>query len=251
MEFKNKTVLVVGASGGIGNKTSEVLLELGYKVIGTYHKDKPGIENLSKYENFHAIELDISNKDSVKEFQNEQKNDLYAVVNCSGIVEFENEDVSKDLEIWDRTIATNLSGNFYLAKYFFDKLEQNGRFIMISSTDSYYGSAHTVAYAASKMGVNSLTKSVSLLFKDKKVLVNSIAPGWVLTKMTEGEGEEFLEKVAEMNPLGRIGKPEDIAKVIKFLLSGDATYINGQVISVEGGYTNQDPTLLLEEDVVS
>lgn len=101
------------------------------------------------------------------------------------------------------------------------------------------------------MGVNSLTKSLSLLFKDKKILVNSVAPGWVLTKMTEGEGEEFLGKVAEMNPLSRIGKPEDIAKVIKFLLSDDSSYINGQVISVEGGYTNQDPTLLLEEDVVS
>jgi len=251
MANKNKTVIVIGASGGIGNKTSEILLDLGYEVIGTYYKDKPNVENLAKNENFQSVEVDISNKDSIKKFRNDYDKELYAIVNCSGVVEFEGSGVDKDFEIWDRTISTNLSGNYYLAKVFFDRIVQNGRFIMISSTDSYYGGSVTAAYAASKMGVNSLTKSLSLLFKDKKILVNSIAPGWVLTKMTEGEGKEFLSKVAEMNPLGRIGKPEDIAKVIKFLLSDDASYINGQVISVEGGYTNQDPTLLLEEDVVS
>ncbi|MFC1622227.1 SDR family NAD(P)-dependent oxidoreductase [Patescibacteria group bacterium] len=251
MEIKNKTILVVGASGGIGNKTSEILLGQGYKVIGTYYKDKPNIENLTNHENFESKELDVSNKESIKKFRQSLNESLYAVINCSGIVEFEGEGLDKDFDIWDRTIATNLSGNYYLAKVFFDDIEQNGRFIMISSTDSYYGGSVTAAYAASKMGVNSLTKSLSLLFKDRKILVNTIAPGWVLTKMTEGEGKEFLDKVAEMNPLGRIGQPNDIAKVIKFLLSEDSNYLNGQVISVEGGYTNQDPTLLLEEDVVS
>lgn len=251
MEINNKTVLVVGASGGIGNKTSEILLELGYKVIGTYYKDAPEIENLTKYDNFQSAELNVSDKNAVTDFHNDLKIDLYAIVNCSGIVEFEGDSIEKDFDIWDRTIATNLSGNYYLAKIFSDDIEKNGRFIMISSTDAYYGGSVTVAYAASKMGVNSLTKSLSLLLKGKKILVNSIAPGWVLTKMTKDEGKEFLGKVAEMNPLGRIAKPDDIAKVIKFLLSDDASYINGQVISVEGGYTNQDPTLALEEDIVS
>ena len=251
MDKENKTVIVIGASGGIGNKTSELLLDLGYNVIGTFYKDKPNIENLTNKKGFQAFEVDISDIDSINRLKENYENELYAIVNCSGIVDFEGESIEKDFEIWDRTIRTNLSGNYYLAKLFSDKLMQNGRFIMISSTDSYYGGSVTAAYAASKIGVNSLTKSLSLLFKDKKVLVNSIAPGWVLTKMTEGEGKEFLGKVAEMNPLGRLGKPEDIAKVIKFLLSDDSSYINGQVISVEGGYTNQDPTLLLEEDVVN
>ena len=91
------------------------------------------------------------------------------------------------------------------------------------------------------------TKSLSLSMKNKKIRVNSVAPGWVLTPMTEGEGEEFLNKVAALNPLGRIAKPEDVANLIQFLLSEKADYLNGQVISLEGGYTNQDPTLLLEE----
>lgn len=247
---ETKTVILIGASGGIGNKTAEILLEIGYKVIGTFYKDKPNIENLLDKDNFQAVEVDISSIESLKKMKDSIDGELYAVVNCSGIAEFEGESIEKDFEIWNRIIATNLSGNYYLAKILSDKLIENGRFIMISSTDSYYGGSVTAAYAASKMGVNSLTKSLSLLFKDKKILVNSVAPGWVLTKMIEGEGKEFLGKVAEMNPLSRLGEPEDIAKVIKFLLSDDSSYVNGQVISVEGGYTNQDPTLLLEEDVV-
>lgn len=119
---------------------------------------------------------------------------------------------------------------------------------MTSSTDSYYGGSITASYAASKAGVNSLTKSLSLLFQDKKIRVNAVAPGWVSTPMIEGESEEFYKKLAETNPLGRIAEPEDIGNVIKFLLSEDANYINGQVIAVDGGYTNQDPTLLIEEE---
>lgn len=130
-------------------------------------------------------------------------------------------------------------------------MEDNGRFIMTSSTDAFYGGSVTAAYAASKIGINSLTKSLSLMFKDKKVLVNTVAPGWVFTNMTMGEGKEFLDEVAKMNPLKRNAMPIDIAKVIRFLVSEDAAYINGQVISIEGGYTNQDPTLLLEEEAVS
>lgn len=119
---------------------------------------------------------------------------------------------------------------------------------MISSTDSYYGGSITASYAASKAGVNSLTKSFCLLFKDKKIRVNSIAPGWVSTPMIEGNSKEFYDKLTEINPLNKIALPEDIAKVIKFLLSNDSDYLNGQVITVDGGYTNQDPTLLIEEE---
>jgi len=119
---------------------------------------------------------------------------------------------------------------------------------MISSTDSYFGGSITAAYAASKAGINSLTKSLSLQFKDKKIRVNSIAPGWVSTPVIEGNSLEFYKKLAEANPLKKIANPEDIANVIKFLLSSDADYLNGQVITVDGGYTNQDPTLVIEEE---
>jgi 3-oxoacyl-[acyl-carrier protein] reductase len=82
------------------------------------------------------------------------------------------------------------------------------------------------------------------------ISVNSIAPGWVNTRMIQDSGEDFLKEVADVNPLKRIADPKDISNLVKFLLKPESEYINGQVITVDGGYTNQDPTLLLEEDTV-
>ena len=156
--------------------------------------------------------------------------------------------MDKDIEAWKETIEVNLSSSYYLARLFRENLRENGRFVMISSTDSFFGGAITASYSASKAGVNSLTKSLSLFFKDKKIRVNTIAPGWVSTPMIAGSSDSFYRKLAENNPLGRIAKPEDVAKVIKFLLSEDSDYLNGQVITLDGSYTNQDITLMFEEE---
>ncbi len=249
-----QTALLFGAPGGIGNRVAEILLSEGYSVIGTYFQHPERIENLEQHAHFRGLAVDLKSIESVKELQKLVCTDhpkLFAVINCSGIVKFEGESLENDLEIWHETIAVNLTGNYYLAKIFQPYLSENGRFIMISSTDSYFGGAITASYAASKSGVNSLTKSLSLLLQDKKVRVNAIAPGWVETPMTEVNGDEFLKKVAEINPLKRNAKPSDVAHLVKFLLSPEASYINGQVINLEGGYTNQDPTLLLEEEALS
>lgn len=242
-------ILVIGASGGIGHSVAGLLLSKDYSIIGTYFKDPERLEDLTDNGNFQSKYLDLQDVNSIKELLNDISGQIYAIVNCAGIVEFEGESEEKDFEIWHRTIATNLSGNYYLGKIFKDKISENGRFIMISSTDSFYGGATTISYAASKAGVNSLTKSLSLLFAERKIRVNSIAPGWVLTPMTERNGTEFLAKVAEINPLKRNAVPKDVANLIEFLLSDRSDYINGQVISIEGGYTNQDPTLLIEESL--
>lgn len=241
-----KTILLLGYSGGIGFKVAETLLNEGYFVIGTYNKQDSKSELGGE---FTKIQTDLGSLDSIKKLQEGIKDKpLYAIVNCSGIVKFEGNSIEEDIKIWDETLAVNLSSNFYLSLLFKNSLEENGRFIMISSTDSYFGGSITAAYAASKAGVNSLTKSLSLQLKDKKIRVNSIAPGWVSTPMIEGNSEEFYKKLAETNPLKRIAEPEDIGNAVKFLLSNDSDYINGQVITIDGGYTNQDPTLMIEEE---
>lgn len=246
-----QTILVIGASGGIGNSVAQVLLDAGYSVIGTYFQHPERIKNLEQQNNFKGYAVDLKSIELVKELQKQVCVDstmLFAVINCSGIVQFEGKSLEKDIEIWHETIAVNLTGNYYLAKIFQPHISENGRFIMVSSTDSYFGGSITASYAASKGGVNSLTKSLSLLLQDKKIRVNAIAPGWVETPMTEVNGDAFLKKVAEINPLKRNAKPSDVAHLVKFLLSAEASFINGQVINLEGGYTNQDPTLLLEEE---
>ena len=244
--MNDKIVLLVGYTGGIGYKTAKVLLNEGYSVIGTYNKQTEKID--PKGGNFTKVQVDLNSSESIKKLDEVLKGkSLYAIVNCAGIVKFEGASLEEDIAIWNETLAVNLSSNFYLARLVGKKLVENGRFIMISSTDSYYGGSITASYAVSKAGVNSLTKSLSLLFRNKKIRVNAIAPGWVSTPMIEGNSEEFYKKLAETNPLNRIAEPEDIAKAIKFLLSNDSDYINGQVITLDGGYTNQDPTLLIEE----
>lgn len=246
----SKKVIVIGSSGGIGHKTAEILLNEDYEVLGTTHKNSDKTSDLRQKANYSEKTLDLSNVQAIKDFCKEIEENIYAVVNCAGIVKFEGDNTDEDIKIWNDTIAINLSSNFYLAKLLNKNIVDNGRFIMISSTDSYYGGSVTASYSASKAGVNSLTKSLSLLCRDKKIRVNSIAPGWVSTPMIEGNSEEFYSKLAETNPLGKIADPEDIAKVVKFLLSKDSNYVNGQVITVDGGYTNQDPTLLIEEEEV-
>jgi len=249
-----KTVVLIGASGGIGNEVGRLLLEDGFSVIGTYFEHPENVKNLREQEHFIDHYLDVRSIDSISDlhdFVKKKTKEVYSVVNCSGIVGYEGKNLKKDFQIWKDTIETNLSGNFYFAKIFFDLISAGGRFVMVSSTDSYFGGSITASYAVSKAGVNSLTKSLSLLFQDKKILVNAIAPGWVVTPMIEINGDEFLDKVATINPLKRNALPKDVYGVIKFLLSKNSTYINGQVISLEGGYTNQDPTLLLEEEVQS
>ncbi len=241
----SKTVLVIGASGGIGSQVAKDLLNEGYAVIGTYSKTPLNIQNITSYQ------LNLLSNDSIKDFVKMIDNtNLYAVINCAGVVEYEGENIEKDIEIWNRTIQINLSSNFVLAKYLQSQIETNGKFIMISSTDAMYGGAVTASYAASKAGVNSLTKSLSLLFKDKKVSVNAIAPGWVNTRMITGTGEDFIRQVTDINPLKRIAEPKDISNLISFLLKPESSYINGQIIIIDGGYTNQDPTLLIEEESI-
>jgi len=242
----NKTVLVIGASGGIGKQVAKDLLSEGYLVIGTYDKTPIDIPNIQTFN------LDLLSDESTKAFIEKIKDiPLYGFINCAGIVLYEEGNINHDIEVWNKTIKVNLTSNFILAKYLYNSIQENGRFIMISSTDAMYGGSVTASYSVSKAGINSLTKSLSLLFKSKKISINSIAPGWVRTPMIEDSGEDFIKQIEVINPMSRIAQPSDISNVVKFLLKEDSGYINGQVITVDGGYTNQDPTLLIEEKLIT
>lgn len=242
----NKTVLVVGATGGIGKQVVFDLQEEGYFVIGTYDKTPIDIPNIQTFN------LDLLSDESIKSFvENIKETPLYGFVNCAGMIDYEEGDIEHDIEVWNKTLKINLTSNFVLAKYLQNSIQENGKFIMISSTDAVYGGSVTASYSASKAGINSLTKSLSLLFKSKKISVNTIAPGWVNTPMIEDTGIDFIKKIEEINPMKRIAQPSDISNLVKFLLKEDSNYINGQVITVDGGYTNQDPTLLIEEKLIT
>lgn len=138
---------------------------------------------------------------------------------------------------FDAVISVNLKGAFLMAKAASRIMlkQHSGRIINISSVVGQMGNAGQVNYSASKAGLIGFTKSLAREFASRDVLVNAVAPGYILTKMTKGLKDEAKQKLLEMIPLGRLGKPEDVAHAVLFLAGGGSAYITGQVIAVNGG----------------
>lgn len=245
-----KNILVIGASGGIGRVVAAHFLSEGYRVIGTNYGNEFS-EELSGDPNFRGYKLDLASQEDIDDFA-KNVNDLSAIVNCAGVVDFEAyNDVEKNQKIWASTMAVNLTGSYLLFEKLRDKVVDSGSYVLFSSTDAYFGGKVNTAYAASKAGVNSLTKSLALMYQDSKIRVNAIAPGWVETAMMEAGGDELTKYASDINPLKRNGSPQDCANLVDFLISEKASYINGQIITLDGGYTLQDPTLVFEEQQLS
>ena len=138
---------------------------------------------------------------------------------------------------FDAVISVNLKGAFLMAKAASRIMlkQHSGRIINISSVVGQMGNAGQVNYSASKAGLIGFTKSLAREFASRDVLVNAVAPGFILTKMTEGLKDEAKQKLLEMIPLGRLGTPEDVAHAALFLAGSGSAYITGQVIAVNGG----------------
>ena len=138
---------------------------------------------------------------------------------------------------WDSVIAVNLKGVFNCTKAAIRPMmkARKGRIVNIASVVGQMGNAGQANYSASKGGVISLTKTCAREFASRNILVNAIAPGFIRTRMTEALTEEQKKKLLELIPLGRLGEPDDIAKVALFLCSEESSYITGHVVSVNGG----------------
>lgn len=245
----SKRILIIGASGGIGSVVAEYFLGKGWDVIGSNFEDKLK-DSLLGNGRFTALNFNV--------VDGEQLEDLASVIgevdvifNSSGVVDFESyNEHSTNVDIWRRTIDINLTGAYLVFEYLASNIKKGGSYIMMSSTDGSYGGKVNRSYAVSKAGVNVLTKSLALLVKDSGVRVNAIAAGWVETAMMEAGGDELVEYAKSINPLKRNGTPQDVAGLVEFLSSDSASYINGQIINLDGGYTLQDPTLVFEEQQI-
>jgi NAD(P)-dependent dehydrogenase (short-subunit alcohol dehydrogenase family) len=238
-----KTALVTGISRGIGKAICETLVREGYHVHGTYRTglvEAKGLkEELDEVDIYH---LDCSDKSSIRSFI-EQMTDFQfdGLVHNAGMFAAEDFDLS-DLIIWDQTIATNLSAPLEICLGLKDNVKENGAIVNISSTDGFLGAFNSLSYAASKAGLSNLTKSLAINFGERSIRVNAVAPGWIDTEM----GTNHPEEAAQLTPLGRIGKPEEVAEVVAFLLSDKASFISGATIVVDGGITCVDPIMKLD-----
>ena len=242
----NKNVLVTGGTRGIGEAISREFAKKGYDIIINYINSNKKAQNLKqeleKEYNIKVlpIQVDISNEKEIKNMVDTVINEfgkIDVLVNNAGIVidrEFENRTV----EDWKKTLDINLIAPFVLTKLVGKEMmkQKSGAIINISSTNginTYYPTS--VDYDASKSGLISLTYDSAVQFAPY-VRVNCVAPGWVNTEMNKELPEDFVKEETERILVKRFAEPEEIAKVVAFLASEDASYVNSTVIKVDGGW---------------
>ena len=241
-----KTVLITGATRGIGASIATIFAKNNYNLILNYYN---GTENAIKFKellekeynaNILLIKADISKEEEVIRLLDESINKFGSIdilINNAGIsIDTTIED--KTVDNFKRILDVNLIGPFLTCKYIGKKMYENksGSIVNISSDnsiDSYY--PESMDYDSSKAGLNILTKDFAKLYSPY-VLVNAIAPGWVNTDMNKELDKTFIDKENEKILLNRFARPEEIAKVIYFLATPDASYINSEVIRIDGGF---------------
>lgn len=237
-----KNVIVTGASRGIGRAIAIHLARKGYRVAVNYvNNEEAAKEVLRKIRAIggegEIYRADVSSYEDVakmvREFY-EAHGPIYGLVANAGIY-IRKKIKEMSIEDWKRTIQVNLDGAFYLVKASLSYLEEKASIVFISSQLAFRGSPSSVAYGASKAGILGLMRSLALQLAPH-VRVNAIAPGTIDTEMIANYNEEQRKRREEEIPLKRIGTPEEVAKVVAFLLSEDSSYITGATIDVNGGF---------------
>ncbi len=243
MVLRDKTALVTGGARGIGKTIALALAESGADVIivdlnqSDAESAAAEIEKLGR----RAVGLsgNVSSASDVEEFIKKAANifgKIDILVNNAGITR-DTLLLRMKEEDWDAVINVNLKGAFLCTKAVSRLMmkQRYGKIINISSVVGVMGNAGQANYAASKAGIIGFTKSVAKELASRNITVNAIAPGFIVTSMTDVLAEDVKENLKEQIPLGRLGTPEDIANTVLFLASDAASYITGQTISVDGG----------------
>ena len=238
-----KTVLVTGASRGLGLQVAITLSDSGYRVIGTA-TSALGVSKIAKAlpSSAMALEMRIDEDESVsKAFaQIQEIQELPCIlINNAGITA-DNLIMRMSQEEWLSVINTNVNGLYRVTKPLIRAMMKArwGRIVNISSVVARMGSPGQTNYVASKAAIEGFTRSLALELASRNITANAIAPGFIETDMTsdldEGQAKAILERV----PLGRMGRPEEVAAAVCFLISEDAGYITGQTLQVNGGLYN-------------
>jgi len=233
-----KNILITGASRGIGESIAYHFADKGFNVVGTARSEFKFKKNKFKG-TLTPIRLDVTDRDSIKEaFNNLKERDLLPniLVNNAGITADQLFLRMKD-EDWDNVIDINLTGTFNITKMFVKQMVKSryGKIINISSVSGLMGNAGQVNYSSSKAALSGFTKSLAKEVGSRNITVNSIAPGFIDTDMTEYLDDKARLDLESQIPLRRIGNTKDISELVFFLASDEAAYITGQTISVDGG----------------
>ncbi len=240
----SKVALITGATRGIGKQIALTLAEQGYDIAVNYRTANEELEETKKeIENKNVkcipVQGDVSNFEDTERFVKEiieKYGKIDVLVNNAGITK-DTLIMRMKKEDFTNVIDVNLTGTFNVTKNVIPYMmkARTGRIINISSVVGITGNAGQTNYSASKAGIIGFTKSLAKEVASRNILVNAVAPGFIETSMTDVLKEEVKEDIASKIPLRRMGKAEDVANLVKFLVSEDSSYITGQVINVDGG----------------
>jgi 3-oxoacyl-[acyl-carrier protein] reductase len=239
VEFTNRRFIITGGAGGIGVATARTILDHGGTVV-LVDPDADRLEQaratLSGNRLF-TVTSDLSDRDVCIDVM-KRAEPVYALIHLAGVFERDTLNIEEH-EVWDRAIAVNLTSAYDMALAFKPYATGKGpaRIVFASSIAFRRGSPDRAAYAAAKGGIVGLTRALARKWAPD-VLVNAIAPGVILTRMTDEILAERGDAYQKEIPLGRFGQPSEVASVIRFLCSQDSSYITGQTITIDGGITN-------------
>lgn len=242
MNLKDKNIFITGSSRGIGAGIAMYLAQLGAKVTITYGRSKEAAEKLFSDlpgEGHLLLRLDMNDEDSVKEALDEAvKNwgSIDGLVNNAGITK-DNLLLRMKTQDFDEVYQTNLRGTFLATKYAIKPMmkKRAGSIVNISSVIGSMGNPGQTNYSASKAGVEAFTRSTAKEIGSRGIRVNSVAPGYIQTDMTDALTNDQSQSLLDNLPLSRLGEVKDIAESVAFLLSDSSSYITGHTLHVNGG----------------
>lgn len=244
MNFKDKVAIVTGGASGIGLATVKKLLEKGANVvIADVSKNLDDVvSSLGNEAHTLGILTDVSKEEDVKNMINKtiQKfGHLDYMVSNAGIGGSSNILDEVSIEEWNQVIGVNQTGMYLCNKYALKEILKNGGGAIVNTASMYglVGSSTSYAYSASKGAIIQMTRSAALMYADKNIRINAVAPGYVDTPILAMAPEEMKKAMAQSLPIKRLGKDTEIADTICFLLSDEASFITGSILACDGGYT--------------
>ena len=240
----SKVAIITGGASGIGLDTAKKLAGYGVNVVLADWNDN--VEDIATNigKNVLVIKCDVSSEENVKSLVEETVSKFghidYLVAN-TGIGGGPNKAHEVSLEEWNKVVAVNQTGIFLANKYVISEMLKNGGGSIVNTSSMYglVGTTMSFAYSATKGAINQMTRSLALTYARDNIRVNAVAPGYVDTPILSQVPNDMKQAMASQMPIGRLGKDNEIANLIIYLLSEKASFITGAVVPIDGGYTAQ------------
>ena len=239
ISFKNKNILITGASGGIGNELVKKFVSLGGNVLGTGTKAEKLDQIKKKYPNIKVKKFDMLDHSGIEEFIDNvalELGGLDILINNAG-TNIDNLSLRMKDEEWKKVININLTSTFLITKHSIKKMLKNkfGRIVNITSVVGHTGNFGQTNYAASKAGIIGMSKSLAIEYARKNITVNCVSPGFIVSDMTMNIADKVKLYLTSRIPMGKLGTGEDVSNCVAFLSSDQASYVTGETIHVNGG----------------